>query len=732
MRNRVLLTFCFIASIFFSSFGQCPESNITIKSQAELNQLFSSYPNCHKIKKSISFINSAANPFTDLSHMLKIDTILGDLVLNVKNTPTIQGLSNIKYIGGDLSILSADQLSVFPSFDSLQKVKLNIEIQNNPKLKSVIGFDKLTTVGTISISENELMDTIDAFNEVDTLFSTFSIHFMKKLEVVRACEKLKYCGNTISLNFDYSPNIKSIPTFDQLQFVKSDFTITGVNLISYDGLQILDSLGSRLILAFPLATHFQLAPNARFINDLNLTNCPNLTSLEGFDHLISAGKIALNLPALTQLCPFPNLEKTSLGLFLLLPQLPNFDAFVNLKEAGDIYLSANKATDIQFAPLLQRVNGPMKLYGFKTQSFNHFNQLMEVKGELDINLTEITYLPEFDLLQYVKSLNINGTFNLKRIEGFNKLHTIKENLGIYNQSVVDSIFGFQQLKFCGGSFTLSGNKTLVYLTDFPLLDTLGQLSLRDNYKLPTLNGFNQLRYLYNNQLFSFYVYNCFALASVNGFENLDYCGEINIVNSVGLKKIDGFNNLREVNGNITFDSRIDALPNFDNLEIVRGKLNISSPTLLKLPSFQKLHSILGDLRILSVIKVPELGPWPALRIVKGMITIGNAALITQINGLRKVDPTQVTRLEIYGNTLLSMCNNRFVCGYLALNKPYQLTNNAPGCNQASEIICTGGLVKGIAFYDRNENGLRDNGEPGILNMKVDVNTLDPQLISNEQ
>ena len=383
MRNRLFLATCFIAFYFVTSFGQCPEGNITIKTQAELNQLFSTYPNCHKIKKSISFINSAANPFTDLSLMLKIDTILGDLVLNVKNTPSIQGLSNIKYIGGDLSILSTDQLTTFPAFDSLQKVGLNIEIQNNPKLKSVRGFDKLTKVGTISISENELMDTIDAFNEVDTLLYTFSIHFMKKLEVVRACEKLKYCGNNISLNFQFSPNLKTLPAFDQLRFVKSDFTISEANSLSYQGLQSLDSLGSRLILAFPLATHFQLAPNARFINDLNLTNCPNLTRLEGFDRLISAGNIALNLPALTQLCPFPYLEKATLGLFLQLPELTSFEAFLNLREAGDIYLSANKANDIQFAPLLQKVNGPMKLYGFKTQSFNHFNQLMEVKGECD-------------------------------------------------------------------------------------------------------------------------------------------------------------------------------------------------------------------------------------------------------------------------------------------------------------------------------------------------------------
>lgn len=725
----LLLTLLVLTTLI--SLAQCPTGNITIKTQAELNQLFASYPNCHKIQKSITFSNTAGNPLTDFSPMLKIDTILGDLVINVKNTPTMSGLSNIKYIGGDLSFLSTDQLTKIPDFDSLKEVGLNIEIQNNPKLKSISGFNNLKKVGTVSISENETVDTINAFNEVDSLEYTFSVSFMKKLEVVKACEKLKYCGSNISFNFLFSPNIKTIPPFDELRIVKSDFTITGANTLSYQGLQSLDSLGRNLILAFPLATHFQLAPNARYIANLSLNNCPNLQTLEGFDHLISVQNISLSLPALTQLCPFDQLQTASGSLFASLTQIKSFYAFPNLSTTGSLYLHCHQATAIEAAPLLTSVNGSLTLIGSNVTTCNDFNFLEHIKGELIVQLYNLLQLPGFDNLQTAGLIQIDGSQNLRTINGFNKLVSVKQNLVINGHRMLDSLLGFQQLRYCGGIMKISFNTTLTYLTDFPALDTLGALHLSELSKLPTINGFHNLRYLYNNQLNSLYLYQCFALSSLNGFEKLDYCGEINIVNSAALKKITGFNLLREINGDVTLDSRIDELPDFNNLEKISGKLFISSPTLTKMPNFQKLHSILGDLRIWGCLKIPSLGFWPSLRIIKGSITITNTPLISNLSEISKVDPTMVTQLELNNNKLLSTCNNRFVCGYLALGKPFVISNNAIGCNNSSEIICTGGLIRAETFYDRNTNGIRDAGEPGIANIKVDVNLGDPQLISND-
>lgn len=713
------------------SWAQCPTTDLVIKSQAELNNLFNSYPNCHKLTKSITFDNPATSTFSNLNLMLKIDTILGDLSLKIKNMPSVQGFSNIKYIGGNLNFNQNDKLLELPSFDSLQQVKKEIKIGGNNSLISIRGFDNLQILGDLTVGSCDNLDTLDAFHKLQTLTGGLSINNLVKIKIIKGFEELQYCGNSIDLDLTWSENLTAIPPFNKVEKVKADFRIVKAKLISFQGLQSLDSLGNSLNLSLPLATSILIAPNARYIYRIAFTNCPLLTRLEGFDLLLSANTISINLPSLTQLCTFPNLEKTTGNLNFVLEGMQAFDVLPKLKEAEEIYFSANSASYFQVAPLLQKVSGPMLLSGFKALSCNHFNQLSEVNGALDLIFSDINSLPQFDSLLYVRSLTIHGTFNNKRIDGFNNLHTIKENLSIDNQSLVDSIVGFQKLRYCGGQMSINGNKKLIYLNEFPLLDTLGGLSLTENNKLTSLNGFNNLKYLYKPQIRGIYIYNSNDLASINGFENLDYCGEINISNQVSLKKISGFTLLREVNGDITFQGKIQELPDFNELEKIGGKLFINTQELIKLPTFIKLHSILGDLWIWALNNISDLGQWPSLRIVKGTISINNSNLISHLSAISKVDPSFVTKLELFRNNKLEICNNPFVCAYLALGKPYDINTNAPGCNNASEIICTGGLVRGEVYYDRNANGTRDMGEPGIPNMKINVNLGNPQLISNE-
>lgn len=731
MRKFVsLLLFLF----FFSpivSWAQCPTTDLVIKSQADLNSLFNSYPNCHKLTKSITFDNPATSTFSNLNLMLNIDTILGDLNLRIKSMPTLQGFSNIKYIGGNLNFNQHDKLHELPSFDSLQQVKKDINIGNNRSLTSIRGFDRLNKIGSLNIGECENLDTIDAFHKLQSLTGGMFINFLVKIKIIQGFEELEYCGISINMDLTWSEHLTAIPSFNKLKIVKTSFNITDARILNFQGLQSLDSLGYNLSLSLPLATSIQIANKARYIYSITFSNCPTLNSIEGFDLLSSANNISINLPVLTQLSTFPNLEKVKGRLNFNVPNMSTFDILPKLKEAGEIYFSANKANYFQVAPLLEKVSGPMLLSGFKALSCNHFNQLSEVNGALDLIFSDINSLPQFDSLLYVRSLTIHGTFNNKRIDGFNNLHTIKENLSIDNQSLVDSIVGFQKLRYCGGQMSINGNKKLIYLNEFPLLDTLGGLSLTENNKLTSLNGFNNLKYLYKPQIRGIYIYNSNALASINGFENLDYCGEINISNQVSLKKISGFILLREVNGDITFQGRIQELPDLNNLEKIGGKLFINTQELIKLPTFIKLHSILGDLWIWALNNISDLGQWPSLRIVKGTISINNSNLISHLSAISKVDPSFVTKLELFRNNKLEICNNPFVCAYLALGKPYEINTNAPGCNNASEIICTGGLVRGEVYYDRNTNGTRDMGEPGIPNMKINVNLGNPQLISNE-
>lgn len=171
MKNLIYIFGVILTFLSAQLSAQCPITDIEIKSQTELIQLFNTYPNCHKITKSITFANTTNAPLADLSLMLRIDTILGDLVLKINNAPTIEGLSNIKYVGGNVSIQTNNGLVAIPNFDALKQVNKTISITLNPNLQSVKGFDHLTSAGSIAITQNELLDTINAFHRLKTIQS---------------------------------------------------------------------------------------------------------------------------------------------------------------------------------------------------------------------------------------------------------------------------------------------------------------------------------------------------------------------------------------------------------------------------------------------------------------------------------------------------------------------------------------------------------------------------------
>jgi uncharacterized repeat protein (TIGR01451 family) len=726
MKNLIYIFGVILTFLSAQLSAQCPITDIEIKSQTELIQLFNTYPNCHKITKSITFANTTNAPLADLSLMLRIDTILGDLVLKINNAPTIEGLSNIKYVGGNVTIQSNNALVVIPNFDALKQVNKTISITLNPNLQTVKGFDHLSATGSIAITQNELLDTINAFHRLKTIQSVLNLYLLKNLEVVKAFDSLATCGQDVSIVLNASPKIKVLPSFDQLRYVKSNFTLNANLHDSYECLANLDSIGKSLVLNLPLVTTIKTAPKATSIGRIDFTGSNNLKNLQGFDQLKQVGDLNLSLPSLIQLCPFNELQSATVRIYINLDSLQILQGFNKLNTAGEIFINCISMSQLDFAKQLKNVNGGFEIWAPKVQLHNHFNFLTHVQGKLSFyNLPLLKKLPEYNELQYAGELHITSCSGLTSIDGFNKLQRIAGNFFIANNAALDSVNGFENLKYCGSTMKIDDNPKLIYITGFNSLDTLEGLMLTYNKKLPSINGFHQLSFVS-----SIFISGCTALKTVTGFEKLLQSGRIEINGSLFLKTIEGFEQLKIIAGYFRVGSEIEILPEFNSLERIEGYFYCNSTKLLKVPAFPKLTSILGDFTFFGNSKIPELGPFPSLSVIKGKIDIFSLS-ITHLAGLKNVDPTMVTNLKITGNPKLSLCNNRFICAYLALGKPSQISNNAPGCSQPSEIVCTGGLIHGLAFYDRNENGIRDNGEPGIVNMKVDVNNFDPLLISNE-
>ncbi|HRG22253.1 MAG TPA: T9SS type A sorting domain-containing protein [Saprospiraceae bacterium] len=726
MKNLIYIFGIFFTFLYTQLLAQCPLTDIVIKSQTELNQLFNNYPNCHKITKSITFANTTNASLTDLRPMLKIDSIMGDLVLKINNTPNIEGLSKIKYVGGNLSIQTNNALISIPDFDSLKQVNKSISIISNPKLKSIKGFDNLSIAGSIDISNNVLIDTIDAFHQLYELQNNLNLNNLKNLEVVNGFDSLITTGQSILISLLDSPKLKVLPTFDQLRYVKFSFVIKANLNDLYECLSNLDSIGS-LTLNLPLVSTIKIAPKAISIGGIGISDCNRLEILQGFDQLKQVGSIYIVLPGLSQLCHFNELQKANYQIYLWFGNMQILKVFEKLKTAGNIFLYCSGTTQMDFAPQLESVNGAFEIRGPDVQFYNHFTSLTHVQGKLHLYLPSLIKLQGFNELQHAGDLSIGSCSSLQSIEGFRKLQRISGFFFIENNNFLDSINGFENLKYCGGTMKIENNRQLIHITEFTSLDTLGEFTLASNDALPALNGFHHLSFV---SLIS--IIRCKDLKTVTGFENLIQSGRIEFYDSRNIYKVDGFERLKVIMGDLSINDRIDTLPEFNSLERIEGYFYCNNTKLIKVPAFPKLESILGDFTISNSFLITDLGLFPSLRVIKGKIDISGIIFITNLAGLSKVIPTMVTYLKITSNPKLSLCNNRFVCGYLALGKPSQINNNAPGCNQLSEIVCTGGVIKGLAFYDRNKDGIRNNGEPGLANLKVDVNNLDPLLISNEK
>ncbi|MBK9690053.1 MAG: hypothetical protein IPO65_20925 [Saprospiraceae bacterium] len=225
---------------------------------------------------------------------------------------------------------------------------------------------------------------------------------------------------------------------------------------------------------------------------------------------------------------------------------------------------------------------------------------------------------------------------------------------------------------------INGNAKLIHITDFNSLDTLGGLKITYNGKLPVINGFHQL-----SIVSSIYISDCFNLNTITGFEKLLQSGSIELFGSSSLKKLEGFEQLKAIAGFFKLEQNSRF---YLNLIAWKELKDIFSSTIkvIKTPTFPKLKSILGDFTFFENFKITDLGPFPLSFCYDGKIDIFGLS-ITHVDGLKKVDPTKVTNLKITDNPKLSLCNNRFICAYLALGKPSQFSKNAQAATSHQKL-----------------------------------------------
>lgn len=117
----------------------CPTGDITLSTQAEVDQFKIDYPNCTQITGNlIVAANSGTTNITDLTPLENLTSVSGLMVIdNNQNLTSLNGLNNLTTVGGLLIIANNATLTNINGLSSLTSIGSHITIESNASLAIV-------------------------------------------------------------------------------------------------------------------------------------------------------------------------------------------------------------------------------------------------------------------------------------------------------------------------------------------------------------------------------------------------------------------------------------------------------------------------------------------------------------------------------------------------------------------------------------------------------------------
>ena len=527
-------------------------------------------------------------------------------------------------IMGNLTI--GGTITEFPDFSLLEVVEGSLIIRGlTTGTLTILSniFPALDTIrGDLNILENDFVQTISGFAELDSIGGSLNIGIASTppvgnpvLTTLPSFSSLKEVGEDIGVVLN--PKLVALPLFDALTSIGNDLNIDeNVVLPTVSGFGALATVG----------------------NSLDISSNALLTSISGFGVLTRVGHLDIDANVkLASVSDFDRLAEVTNLVFSnndLLTALPSFPALTTI--TGGVEVSNNDK--------VERILG-----------FNALTSIDEVLIESNALLEVIL---GFKALTSVMNVRIDGNTSLSLCCGLRLFTSVSRTPFTRNASGCNSVT--EVMGSCSGPLDINalnaapsnvgdirhirGDLTISGAVDFPVFASLEAvegtftLSLEDDKNLSIGAG-----------IFA-------ELDSVEG----DFIVDTNVS-----RELSGFEKLKSVGGNLRIigNQQLTVSPVFELLRSVGGDLEIGGlPLLTTLSDFAVLTRIGNDLKILNNSVLTTLPAFAVLTSIGRNIEVkDNAQLATCCGILPFVD----SRFTPGGTTTVS--------------------NNIANCNSVDEI-----------------------------------------------
>lgn len=358
----------------------------------------------------------------------------------------------------------------------------------------------------------------------------------------------------------------------------------------------------------------------------------------------------------------------------LLGSIGNFAELWNLDSiGGNLTMHVVRPNGLLGLRNLKTIGGNIRidnLYG-GTTSFDDLQALSHVGGGVTVQISDVK-----DVSRLFVGNKINGNVTLKQMMDI-------ENVDFFEN--IDTINGSLEIQECI-IYDLTQLKNIDYLTGLNIrASTCEQMEL--NLKVDSIIGD--------------------LVISLNGASDFVQTNSIRHIGedfSITADGIGDWDELETVGGSFTGNTNSTGTTSFNKLRTVGETFGFGSGDRSDYSNFGDLKTIGRSLFINKYVK--------SLNGLQALDSIGSTLQSALSNNL--VDMTDLSDDLYVGdewilirNKLLNVCDIPALCKHIEEGRTVEIRENASQCDDITDIKCIGSSVTGNAFFDFNQDGIRD-------------------------
>lgn len=351
-----------------------------------------------------------------------------------------------------------------------------------------------------------------------------------------------------------------------------------------------------------------------------------------------------------------NLERISGSLLISNITVDQFIGFKSIVSIGEgLKYTYNTNNEVSILDNLESVGGDFIFSSTgDAEVLNSINALQTIGGNVDIAYTRI---PEFSGFSSIKE--IEGSLQFRQneshlIKGFDELVRLGGNLTIENSTQLNDVQGFDKLATVEGDLTISDCENLVNFDGFISLSQLGgNLHISYNHALSSLSAFETIQSILGSVRI---MHN--RSEKIEGFENLENV-EGNLEFEGNGVAILGFNKLQSIGGYLSFEDNrtLEQVVGFEEIETIGDGLSFyKNEELLRIEGFNNLRKIEGNLSFMYNSKLNSLSQFEQLESIQGEFMLF-------LHALENIDGFNALTLGVSNLSIRSGYNLRAVDGF---------------------------------------------------------------------